>query len=103
MKDNTIVTELTESEAAIARKVLPVVEEFVGAMTKDLIAMSLNFLASLRDIIDRYEETRIPPTRDEISSVTEAMEPFFRNFDKAKFMAPELIMKLIGINLEDFK
>ncbi len=103
IKDNSIIIELTESEATIARKVFPIFEPFLTAIAKDLIGMGLSLVVSMKDFIEQCKSTNTMPSKYSLLSEVDGILNLMKHIRQVDMIDVNALMKVAEIDLEDLK
>ena len=103
LENNMMILDLTVAENAIAEKVFPIMKPLLVAAAKDLMAMSINIVVEMKDILDKFKETGKLPSKEDISANMGLVEGYMTHLQKAKTLDINIIMKAAEINLDDLK
>jgi len=68
LHDNKIIIELNDRDARLAGKTFPIMRSLLLDSVKEALALSLIFVASMREFIDKFKRTGTLDTRSAIES-----------------------------------
>ena len=103
MKDNSIVIELTDTEATIARKILPIIEPFLTALTRDLIPVGLSLVVSMKSILKEYKTTGVLPPRDKVLLEADELLGDMKNMSNVEMINVDALMRVAEIDLSELE
>jgi len=103
LHSNEIIIELDERDAKLANKVFPLMRPMLTDSVKDVLALSLIFVVSLREFIDTFKRTGAIDIQPALQSFAKDSLAAIHNTKTIELPSFEELMKIAEIDIKDIE